>query len=162
MKRITLGLLLLAVLLLAACGGATSGNSVTHTIEMTEYAFSPSNLELNVGDEVTLKLVNNGTLEHELMIGRDIAMMNNRPAGYQIDFFALADEEPTLTNKAGEEIEHGHAMHSGFMAAVPPGDEVTMTFTVNDEMVGEWEIGCFLLDGVHYDSGMKGTLTVKP
>jgi hypothetical protein len=29
-------------------------------------------------------------------------------------------------------------------------------------MVGEWEIGCFSLDGVHYTSGMKGTIIVNP
>jgi uncharacterized cupredoxin-like copper-binding protein len=29
-------------------------------------------------------------------------------------------------------------------------------------MVGEWEIGCFSQDGVHYDAGMKGTFVVSP
>jgi uncharacterized cupredoxin-like copper-binding protein len=29
-------------------------------------------------------------------------------------------------------------------------------------MVGEWEMGCFEQDGVHYDAGMKGTLVVNP
>jgi hypothetical protein len=37
-----------------------------------------------------------------------------------------------------------------------------VTFTVTEEMVGEWEIGCFLLEGVHYDSGMVGKFIVSP
>jgi hypothetical protein len=28
-------------------------------------------------------------------------------------------------------------------------------------MLGIWEIGCFEQDGVHYTSGMKGTLIVR-
>jgi hypothetical protein len=27
-------------------------------------------------------------------------------------------------------------------------------------MLGEWEMGCFELDGVHYDQGMVGTFIV--
>jgi uncharacterized cupredoxin-like copper-binding protein len=29
-------------------------------------------------------------------------------------------------------------------------------------MVGEWEIGCFEQEGVHYDAGMHGPLTIQP
>jgi hypothetical protein len=28
---------------------------------------------------------------------------------------------------------------------------------VTEEMIGEWEMGCFSLDGVHYTSGMVGS-----
>ena len=37
----------------------------------------------------------------------------------------------------------------------------TLTFTVTEDMVGEWEIGCFEEDGLHYDDGMKGKLVIK-
>jgi plastocyanin len=48
------------------------------------------------------------------------------------------------------------------MVKVPVSDDIyTMSFTVTEDMVGEWEIGCFLLDGVHYNSGMVGTLRVE-
>jgi ABC-type Zn2+ transport system substrate-binding protein/surface adhesin len=60
-----------------------------------------------------------------------------------------------------EHVEDEHA-HSGFMVKVPVSQDIyTMSFTVTEDMVGEWEIGCFLLDGVHYNSGMVGTLTVE-
>jgi len=58
--------------------------------------------------------------------------------------------------------EDGHAHgHDGLMVMLPQGDETaTMTFVVTEDMVGTWEIGCFQLEGVHYDAGMTGTLTV--
>ena len=51
---------------------------------------------------------------------------------------------------------------SGFMVMLPPNSaEQTISFTVTEEMVGTWEIGCFELNGVHYDSGMLGTLVIN-
>jgi plastocyanin len=59
-----------------------------------------------------------------------------------------------------EHAEDEHA-HAGFMVQVPASHDVyTMKFTVTEDMLGEWEVGCFLLDGVHYTSGMVGSLTV--
>jgi hypothetical protein len=64
-------------------------------------------------------------------------------------------------DEEGEHMEEGEHAHSGFMVLVPAAkDTYTMSFTVTEDMLGEWEIGCFLLDGVHYISGMVGTLTV--
>jgi plastocyanin len=169
----TLLLITLAALFLTACGGGKP-EPANITIELTEYQFSPNYIELQVGQEVTLTLVNKGALEHELMIGRQVHMVDNIPAGYQIDMFEQAGMEPMVmqaehtddheddghTHANGDE---GHADHMGFMVTVPTGDEeATVTFTVTEDMVGEWEMGCFLLDGVHYQSGMKGKLVVKP
>lgn len=38
---------------------------------------------------------------------------------------------------------------------------VEISDTVTEDMIGEWEVGCFLQDGVHYDAGMHGTLIVR-
>jgi uncharacterized cupredoxin-like copper-binding protein len=35
-------------------------------------------------------------------------------------------------------------------------------FTVTKDMVGEWEMGCFAQEGVHYTAGMVGKLVVAP
>ncbi len=118
-----------------------------------------------MGQEVTIRLVNKGLLEHEIMFGRQLMSMNNRPAGYQVDMFETAGVEPQVEKPEDEhEEEEAHAEeHTGFMVTVPgENHEATMRFTVTEEMVGEWEIGCFLQDGVHYDAGMKGTLVVNP
>lgn len=162
MKRLVRFLVLLGAiaLLLAACAKATP-EPANFTIEMTEYAFNPSQIELQVGQEVTLNLVNKGQLEHEIMIGRDVMMMENRPSGYTLDFFENAGVEPMVMTEAEMPMEEEE--HQGFMVALPKtGDQATMTFTVTQDMVGEWEMGCFEQDGVHYDAGMKGTLVVSP
>jgi len=150
------------------------------TIDMKEYAFTPADLEFQVGQEVTLNLTNSGALEHEIMFGRDVMMMDGMPNGFNIDMFETADVEPDVsvemsmeTEAEGEEHTEGDEHsgeeehmeedgHSGFMVKVPVSQDIyTMSFTVTEDMVGEWEIGCFLLDGVHYNSGMVGTLTVE-
>jgi plastocyanin len=188
MKRygLLLFLLVMASVLLVACG-SQEPEPVTFEIEMSEFAYSIDTLEAQVGQEVTIELLNTGLLEHELMIGRDVMMMNNRPSGYQHDMFEDAGVEPVVVMTAAEmhedeheegdehsedeaeheegdehsedEAEHGH---EGFMVALPAEakEKATITFTVTEDMVGEWEIGCFLQEGVHYDAGMRGKFIV--
>jgi plastocyanin len=176
----------LSGLILAGCASKTP-EPVSFTIDMTEYAFSPETLEVEVGQQVTLNLVNKGQLPHEIMFGRDVVMVNNRPSGYEHDMFDEAGVEPMVMGmeedehmgeedeQMGEEDEHmegddheedEHAdesdlAHEGFMVLLKEtGDQGTISFTVTEDMVGEWEIGCFELDGVHYDAGMVGTFVV--
>jgi plastocyanin len=174
MLRLAVSYTLLSMLavLVAACAGSNPEpvaqlEPVSYTIEMTEYAFSPERIEVKVGHEVTLELVNLGQISHELMVGQEVARLNNRPNGFHKDLFDAAHVEPVITGgaSAGGHASDGHgADHSGsFMVVLPEtGDQASMTFTVTEEMVGEWELGCFEQDGVHYDAGMKGTLVVLP
>jgi plastocyanin len=191
--------LLVAIpLIMAACGSQAPPEPLEMTINMSEYSFTPADLEFQVGQEVTLHLTNSGALDHEIMFGRELMMMDGMPNGFNVDMFETAGVEPDVsvemsmeTESEGEEhtegdehseeeehmeedehmegdehdeedqMEDDHA-HSGFMVQVPvSNDTYTMSFTVTEDMVGEWEIGCFLLDGVHYNSGMVGTLTVE-
>jgi plastocyanin len=174
-------LLATVALVLTACGSQAPPEPLELTIDMTEYAFEPADLEFQVGQEVTLHLTNSGALEHEIMFGRDVMMTDGRPSGYMVDMFETAGVEPEVTVEAaeeehtegdehteeeehseGDEHEEDEHAHSGFMVMVPASHDVyTMSFTVTEEMVGEWEVGCFLLDGVHYESGMVGSLVVK-
>jgi plastocyanin len=168
---ISIGFLLVLTMSMAACTGSTpapaaQAEPVTYTIQMTEYAFSPAEIEVKVGQEVTLELVNLGQISHELMIGAQVASVNNRPSGFHMDLFETAHVEPMIMGV--EEPEEGHTSdghgsdHAGsFMVVLPEnGDKASVTFTVTEEMVGEWELGCFEQDGVHYDAGMKGSLVV--
>jgi len=152
------------ILLLVACGGAATPEPVNITIEMSEFAYNPDHIELQVGQEATFTLVNKGALEHEIMIGRNVMMMDDHPSGYKVDMFESANVEPTvkmaMPMDMADEEEEGH---EGFMVHLPVGsDTATMTFTVTKDMVGEWEIGCFEQDGVHYTAGMVGSLVVTP
>lgn len=147
-------------ILVTGCAKSTP-EPVTYTIEMSEYSFSPNTLELKVGQQVTINLVNKGTLAHEIMFGREAMMMNNRPSGYQHDMFEESSSEPMVMGEMHMEGEHD-AGHTGFMVVLPEeGDTASITFTVTDEMVGEWEMGCFEQEGVHYDAGMKGKITIS-
>ena len=182
MKVKFLFVIVLFGLIITGCSSSTPG-PLEITIEMNEYSYSPENLELQVGQEVILHLINLGSLDHEIMFGREVLSESGTPDGYHMDLFDAAgvvpevnveaephddDDKHTEENEdegdehANEEQGQEHS-HSGFMILVPAGhDEYTMKFTVTEEMIGTWEIGCFLDDGIHYTAGMAGTLTVVP
>ena len=148
---------ILAALLFVACAGTEpQPEPVTIHIDMAEYSFEPAAIQLQVGQQATLELANNGQLDHEILIGRDVLRVNNRPAGYQTDFFETAGLQPEVSENAEVEQEEG-----GLAIIAAPGETITLTFPVTGEMAGQWEIGCFEQEGVHYDAGMKGTLTVQ-
>ena len=72
-----------------------------------------------------------------------------------------AGVEPEVTQDGEPEHEHEEEMHSGFMIALPVDGTAIMKFTVTKEMLGEWEMGCFEQDGVHYDARMIGSVSVN-
>ncbi|TAK11534.1 MAG: hypothetical protein EPO32_11850 [Anaerolineae bacterium] len=170
---------------LAAC--AQTPDPVTLTIDMTEFAFTPNDIEVQVGQEVTLVLVNSGEQDHELMIGRGLHVDGSTPDGYDLDFWHIGGVMPEVSG-GGMMLQHEGADHAGseqppsdeqgghdmvpmtspeeelpLMIYLPAGsDTTTVTFTVTEDMVGNWEMGCFELDGVHYTSGMVGEFTVWP
>jgi plastocyanin len=78
-RRAALVIGILMALAVSACSGSKP-EPVSYQIDMTEYAFNPSTIEVKVGQQVSLDLVNNGTLAHELMIGREVKMVDNRRA----------------------------------------------------------------------------------
>ena len=159
-KLIVFGILTLVVLL-AAC--SASNKAAEYRLELTEYAFTPASLNLKVGQTAAITLVNNGQLTHEVMFGRDVKKVNNRPTGYQTDVFALAGAVPKVEVISGNVTAEGDPTSGteNFMLTLPKtGDSVKITFTVTEAMLGDWEMGCFAQDGVHYDAGMKGALTI--
>jgi uncharacterized cupredoxin-like copper-binding protein len=145
----------------AGCLRCPSAEPVSYTIEMSEYAFTPADLEVQVGQQVTLNLVNQAQLEHELMIGRRIDYADNRPNGYQEDLFAVAGIQPEISGGSPSKMDGGH-MHDnpGTMVVVQPEDQASLTFTVTDDMLGEWELSRFSQEGVHYAAGMQGKMVV--
>ena len=162
-KRGLLITLFVVSTILAACAKQTP-EPVSFTLEMSEYAFTPNTIEAKVGQEVTIKLVNKGVLEHEIMFGRDVMMINNQPDNFQTDMFQMAKVTPQLMQESTEDMSasmHG-TDHTGFMIVLPKtGDEATLTFIVTEDMLGEWEFGCFSQEGVHYNAGMQGKFIVK-
>ena len=151
----------IGALFLASCAQATP-EPVSFTIDMTEYKFDPQQIDVKVGQVVTLELVNSGQLAHEIMFGKMVMVENNRPRGYETDMFAVANVMPTVSDASGAPMEASHEIgHEGFMVVLEKtGDRANLTFEVTEEMVGDWEMGCFEQDGVHYDAGMIGTFSV--
>jgi plastocyanin len=148
------------VFLLVACGGNSEPEEVEFTIEMSEFSYSPDTIELKVGQTVTLNLVNVGQLEHEVMFGREVLLDNSLPSGYELDLFEHAGIEPSVVMEMHmeehEEAEHEEAEHAADEAEHEEAEHVMVT----EEMVGTWEIGCFLQSGSHHLAGMKGSLEV--
>ena len=164
--RITFLAFVITGIILTGCEQQTP-DPVSYSIKMTEFTFNPKSLEAEVGQQVTLELVNDGSLEHEIMFGRDPLMKDGKPNGFQTDFFTSSGVQPKVTmipQGADDMQSSGHgATHTGFMVVLPnPGDKATITFTVTKDMVGEWDIACFSQDGVHYIAGMEGTFAVSP
>jgi len=164
MKRIPILLFFLVAcaILITACQSKKL-EPVNFTIHMKEYSFDPMNLEAKVGQEVTIELINDGTLAHEFLIGKDVNMVDSRPSDFTTDMFKAAGVEPTITGSAEEPPVEGETPYNGYEVHLEKtGDKATISFPVTKEMVGEWEIGCFEQEGVHYTAGMKGTFTVTP
>jgi len=72
-KGIFVATFILSGVVLAACGPAAP-EPLEMTIRMREFAFEPNIIEAKVGQQVTLNLVNEGALEHEIMFGRNMMM----------------------------------------------------------------------------------------
>src|SRR3989442_14215498 len=98
-----LAVVITTTLLLAACGAAAtasvpSGTSRSVRIDMSDFFFSPTTVNLGPGETVTLVLKNFGTLEHEFMAGRDAIYGQ----GYDDDW--LAKGKPGAG--AGQDMGH--------------------------------------------------------
>ena len=115
--------------LLTACGP----KSATLDVDMKEYTFSPSTLEVPAGATVTLNLSNSGTLEHEMVI-----MVLGKDATTPFD----DDDEPNIFWEA--ELEAGQSSTIEFTAPSEPG---------------VYNVVCGI--PAHLEQGMRATLTVK-
>ncbi|MDQ3146994.1 MAG: plastocyanin/azurin family copper-binding protein [Actinomycetota bacterium] len=134
--------LLLAAVPLAACGGddKSSADDADRIIEldMTEFAYEPSNLEVEQGQTVRFLLKNTGRLVHEAVIG---------------DERLQADHEEEA---AEEGMHHGGGGDDAEVSQADAGDETELIYTFED--AGELLIGCH--EPGHYEEGMVARVTV--
>ena len=128
-RSITLGLAATLVLLLAACGP----KKASITVSLTDFQFSPANVEAPAGADVTLTLSNSSSVVHQWIIMKQ---------GTEVTRPFDADDEANVYYKA----------------EVPPGQSQTFEFTAPSEP-GEYAIVCGLPG--HAEAGMLGTLTVR-
>jgi len=73
-KVSVVGLIGLLAMLLAACGGNASAatqapaSGKTFNVETTEFAFNPNTFNASVGQPITFKITNKGTVDHTFVI----------------------------------------------------------------------------------------------
>ena len=189
MRRIQILLIGLIALLVGACGGGgeTVADGGEVTMVMTEYQFEPSEISLTPGTTVTIVLSNDGEKDHEFMAGQEVHIEDGVPHGFETDFFDTVenlsvdppdaletsmegmdmgdesmDESMSDTTMGDMEDEEEHMEEDmDVMVVREPAQTATITFTVTEDSIGEWEFGCFEEDGAHWDDGMKGTLIVE-
>jgi uncharacterized cupredoxin-like copper-binding protein len=132
MKQIfPLIVLVVAVLTLAACGGA-GGSSTTIDVVFTDFMFTPNTFVIPAGQEITLTATNNGAVVHN---------------------FVIMNFGTTVGDNFGDEDE-GNIY---WEVEVDPGGSKSVTFTAPSE-AGEYQVIC-RTEG-HIIAGMIGDLTV--
>ncbi|NNE24737.1 MAG: cupredoxin family protein [Rhizobiales bacterium] len=113
-------------------------NKVSRTIAVSmsdEMKFEPSHIEVKVGETIRFLAANKGEVLHELVIGRTSDLMKHA---------VLMEKFPNM--------EHAEP----YMAHADEGQTAEIIWTFSKP--GTFEYGC-LIPG-HYDSGMKGSITV--
>jgi len=121
----------IATLVLGSCGGGGAIQAV-----MTEFAFAPTSWTVTSGEEVTIELVNNGTVEHNWVLMK---------AGSEIS--SEGDLPQDAAARTGWYEAHGSAA---------AGETNSLTFTA--PAPGEYQVICDIQ--AHFGAGMRGTLTV--
>ena len=117
-QRIVLSALVgaLVIALLAACSGGTvggtkapaGGGGKTYNISATEFQFTPNKFDASVGQKVTFKVTNKGTVEHTFVIlspdgSQELAKLSAQPGETKsLDFTpSAAGTYPIDCNVAG-------------------------------------------------------------
>ena len=94
--------LLVLALTLSACGNA--GPSTNLNVNMTDFMYDPSNYTVPAGQTITLKLSNNGAVEHEFVImkygtdvGADFGDDDEENIYWEVELSAGSSGEYTFT-----------------------------------------------------------------
>jgi len=144
----------LVVLALVGCQPAQPASPTVVQIQMGDFYFKPDTVRLKAGQQARIEIVNEGKLEHELMVGREAGVKEGKAEPYKKDFFEKV-QVSHVVEKGEWESASGEPAHVKLEA----GGKATLTFTVPADRKGEWEIGCFVPG--HFEAGMKGKLVVE-
>ncbi len=131
MKKQLLILVMVVIPILAACGGGNAAKT-SYRVTLTDFAYSPNELTVPAGQEITLDAANTGAVVHNFII------MN-------------------LGTSAGTEYTAEDDANVYWKLEIPAGGSTTTTFTAPSEP-GEYEIVCSTPG--HLQAGMMGKLVV--
>ena len=127
-KRIYLFIWVLVFL--SAC--QSGGPSTRHSVELSDFSITPTQLSVPASTEIQIKIANKGTVEHNFYIMR-----------YGVDVGDMFDKEDIANAYWNVDIQ--------------PDDTVDSTFTAPDQP-GTYQIVCGMPG--HLQAGMVGTLEV--
>ena len=130
MKKKLLFILLLTTLLLSACGQSKPSTEIH--VDMTDFAFTPNQYMVPAGQEITLHVQHDGTVEHDFIIMK-------------------------YGTTVGEHFDEAAQPNIYWQIKVQPGVTETVTFTAPDEP-GIYQIVCGMAG--HVEAGMVGKLEV--
>lgn len=119
---------------IGACGGDDASSEISVTTE--EFSFTPDDWTVPAGEDVTIEITNNGSVDHEWVILQD---------GVQV---ASEDDLPDTEEELLADFVY-------WEEEVGAGETGTFTFTA--PAAGEYQIICAIED--HFNAGMQGTLT---
>jgi uncharacterized cupredoxin-like copper-binding protein len=122
---------ILAIFVLPACGSANSAKT-NQSITLTDFTYSPTQLTVPAGKEITLDAANTGAVIHNFVI------MN-------------------LGTSAGTEFTSEDDANVYWKLEIPAGGSTSATFTAPSEP-GEYEVVCSTPG--HLQAGMVGKLIV--
>ena len=110
----------------------------TITLRMTDdMRFSPSQLRIKKGETVRLRVLNQGQLMHEIVLGT--AQTLDEHAAMMVKFPGMEHDAP-------------------YMAHVAPGSKGELVWKFNQ--AGSFDFACLIAG--HFQAGMRGTITVTP
>lgn len=116
------------------------GESQVIEIEMFEFGYSPSTIDIQAGVPVVFRFTNTGRLPHEAMVG---------DAHMQEEFASAGDHDD------GQE---GDDHHGDLMATlVQPGETKDLEIQIDEP--GTWYAACHLVG--HYEAGQIATIDVR-
>lgn len=121
-------------------GIAGDARKVQRTITLRmgdDMRFAPSHITVKRGETVRLRVLNQGQVMHEIVLGT--------PG-------SLSEHAQMMRQHPGMDHDAPH------MAHVAPGQKGELVWQFN--RAGEFDFACLVAG--HFEAGMKGTITVKP
>jgi len=131
MKKIVLITILLFTLALSACSGQSKPSTEIH-VDMTDFAFTPNQYLVSAGQQITLHVQHDGTVEHDFIIMK-------------------------YGTEVGEHFNEEDQPNVYWQIKVQPGQTETLTFTAPSQP-GTYQIVCGMPG--HVEAGMVGKLEV--
>lgn len=132
-------LVLLPFILLAGCAPQSSQVATHITVEMTDFAYSPSSMSIPADEPVTLTLKNIGNIEHDFVVEK-------------------IDATAKVVQDSGSDAHHAHGEQQNYDLHVSAnaGDTSVIELTVAEP--GTYKVFCSV-EG-HEEAGMIGELVV--